>query len=315
MGSVVVSVDAELAWGFHDMEAPPADRIAAGRPGWLALLSLFERYRVPATWAVVGHLFLSDCDGTHPEHPAPIGWFEHERGSDRTPDERRFGRDLVSAIGSADVAHDVGAHTFSHVELGDPRTTRELARAEVAASLEVAHRDGLDPVSFVFPRNNVGHRDVLAAYGFRCYRGVRPDGDDGPRLFGPARKLAGATVGDPPSPVTPSVDEYGLVNVPASLYLFGFEGLPRSIVEPVIGDPIVRQARRGIDAAARSEGVFHVWLHPNNLVDDRDVERVRSILAHVDRRRRETPLAVETMRDVADRVLEERVAGEVESVG
>ena len=315
MGSVVVSVDAELAWGFHDVESPPADRVAAGRPGWLALLSLLDDYHVPATWAVVGHLLLGSCDGTHPEHPAPIGWFDHERGPERTPDDLRFGRDLVSAIRSADVDHDVGSHTFSHVVLGDPRTTRELARAEVAASLELAHRDGLDPVAFVFPRNRVGHRDVLAAYGFSCYRGVRPDADDGSRLFGPARKLAEATVGDPPPLVTPTVDEYGLVNVPASLFLFGFEGLPRSIVEPVIGDPIVRQARRGIDAAARSDGVFHVWLHPNNLVAERDVERMRTILAHVDRRRRETPLRVETMRDVAERVLDDPVAGELESIG
>ena len=313
MGSVVVSVDAELAWGFHDMESPPADRLVAGRAGWLALLSLLDEFRVPATWAVVGHLLLDSCDGTHPEHPAPIGWFDHERGPDRTPDELRFGRDLVSATRNAAVDHDVGSHTFSHVELGDPRTTRELARAEVATSLELAHRDGLDPVSFVFPRNSVGHRDVLAAYGFSCYRGVQPDEERG-RLFGPARKLAEATVGDPPPLVTPTVDEYGLVNVPASLFLFGFEGLPRSIVEPVIGDPVVRQAKRGIDAAASSPGLFHVWLHPNNLVAERDVERLRAIFDYVDRRRRETSLRVETMRDVAERVLDDPIAGELESV-
>lgn len=315
MGSVVVSVDAELAWGFHDRRNPPRKRVEAGRRGWLALLDLFEEFRVPATWAVVGHLFLSECDGMHPEHPAPIGWFDHERGPDRTPEEHRFGLDLVRAIRDAGVDHDVGSHTFSHVEMGDPRTTRELARAEVAASLEVAHGHGFDLASFVFPRNNVGHRDVLAAYGFRCYRGVRPEPEGGPSVPAPVRKLAEATVGDPPPLVDPAVDEYGLVNVPASLFLFGFEGLARSVVEPVVGDPIVRQARRGIDAAVEAEGVFHLWLHPNNLVADRDVDRMRAILEHVDRRRRETSLRVETMREVADRVLADPVASEVEPVG
>ena len=315
MGSVVVSVDAELAWGFHDRRNPPMDRIEAGRRGWLALLDLFEEFSVPATWAVVGHLCLTECDGTHPEHPAPIGWFDHERGPDRTPAEFRFGRDLVTAIRDAGVDHDLGSHTFSHVEMGDPRTTRELARAEVAASIEAARLVGFDPASFVFPRNNVGHRDVLAAYGIRCYRGVRPEPDDGTSLPQPLRKLAEATVGDPPPLVVPTVDEYGLVDVPASLFLYGFEGLARSVVEPVMGDPIVRQARRGIDAAAGTDGVFHVWLHPNNLVGEREVRRMRAILEYVDRRRRETSLQVETMRDVADRVLADPVASELEQVG
>lgn len=313
MGSVVISVDAELAWGFHDREVPPQDRIEAGRRGWLALLSLFDEFGVPATWAVVGHLFLADCDGAHPEHPAPIGWFDHERGSGRMSAEVRYGPDLIAALIEAEAAHDVGSHTFSHVEMGDPRTTRELARAEVASSLEVGLQKGLDPVSFVFPRNNVGHRDVLAAYGFECYRGVRPE--DGSALPGPMRKLSEATVGDPPPLVTPSVDEYGLVNVPASLFLFGFEGVARSCVEPIIGDPIVRQAKRGIDAAAASDGVFHVWLHPNNLVGERDVERMRAILEYVDRRRRETSLRVETMRDFADRMQADPVTSELEPVG
>lgn len=315
MGSVVISVDAELAWGFHDRADPPTDRIEAARQGWRTLLSLFDEFRVPATWAVVGHLFLTECDGTHPAHPAPIGWFDHEREPGRTPAELRFGRDLVAAIREAEVDHDIGSHTFSHVEMGDPATTRELARAEVAASLEVAHREGIDLFSFVFPRNAVGHRDVLAAYGFRCYRGVRPQATGGSSLPRPVRKLAEATVGDPPPLVTPTVDEYGLVDVPGSLFLYGFEGLSRSVVQPVIGDPIVRQARRGIDAAVESEGVFHMWLHPNNLVGEREVERMRRVLSYLERRRRETSLRVETMRDVADRVLADPVASELEPVG
>lgn len=313
MGSVVLSIDAELAWGFHDLAAPPIDRIEASRRGWMTLLELLDEYRVPATWAVVGHLFLDECDGTHVEHPGPIGWFDHERGPDRLPAELRYGRGLITAVRSARASHEIGSHSFSHVELGDPATTSELARAEVASCLELAQRDGLEVASFVFPRNNVGHREVLAAYGIRCYRGVQP-GRSGSKLLRPARKIASATVGEPPPLVQPAVDEYGLVDVPASLYLFGFEGLPRTVVEPIVGDPIVMQARRGIDRAVEADGVFHMWLHPNNLVDGRDVERMRAILAYVERRRLETSLSVETMREVADRVLDAQSRSEPELV-
>ena len=314
MGSVVLSVDAELGWGFHDQASPPRDRIAASRRGWLTLLELLDEYEVPATWAVVGHLFLSDCDGVHAEHPTPIGWFDHERGPRQLPGDFRYGRGLVEAIRAASVPHEVGSHTFSHVEMGEEGTSRALARAEVAASIEVARDAGLELSSFVFPRNSVGHRDVLAAYGFQCYRGVQPD-DPGPGLLRPARKLATATVGDPPQLIRPTVDEYGLVDVPASMFLFGFEGLPRSVVEQVIGDPVVRQARRGVDEVVETDRVFHMWLHPNNLVRERDVERMRSVLEHVVRARRETSLEIETMQEVADRVLHERSTSEPELVG
>lgn len=313
MGSVVLSVDAALAWAFNDKRAPPLDRIRAGRQGWLALLELLDEYRVPATWGVVGHLFLSDCDGTHPEHPAPIGWFGHERGPGRIAGDLRYGRDLITAVRNAAAPHEIASLTFSHVELGDPNTANELARAEVARCLELAHRDGLDVTSFVFPRNEVGHRDVLAAYGVRCYRGAEPD-ETGSGLLRPARKLATAAVGDPPPLVRPAVDEFGLVDVPASLFLFGFEGLPRTIVEPIVGDPIVRQARKGIDRAAETDRVFHMWLRPSDLVDGRDVDRMRSVLGHLDRRREETSLRVETMGQVAGRVLDEQSVSEPELV-
>ena len=305
MGTVVLSIDAELGWGFHDEPTPPAERLAAARSGWDRLLALLEEYEVPATWAVVGHLFLEDCDGTHADLPTPPGWFDHEREPDRWERDLRFGPDLVAAVLGSPVAHEVGCHTFSHVEFGDPSVGQDLARAEIAASLSAAGEWDVTLDSAVYPRNNVGHRAVLAAFGLRCYRGVRPDTRSG--AVGTLGKLARATVtaGSPPL-VEPTVDEFGLVNVPASLYLFGFEGLGRDLVTPVWGDPVVRQARRGIDRVARRDGVFHMWLLPNNLVGQRDVRRLRAVLEYLDRRRADGDVRVRTMRGVADTVHGER---------
>jgi peptidoglycan/xylan/chitin deacetylase (PgdA/CDA1 family) len=296
VGSVVLSLDAELGWGFHDLDRLPTPRVESGRRGWRRSLSLFDEFDVSATWAVVGHLMLETCDATHADHPAPDGWFERERTTWQNRHGLRFAPDLVDAVLDADVDHELGCHSFSHVLFGDDDTTRELADAELERCRALATERGVDVTSFVYPRNDVDHRDALAEYGFTSYRGVSPTPDG-------VRGLVDTAVRNRSLLVDPYVDEHGLVNVPASMFLFGFEGRARRVAESVWQDPMVAQARRGIDEAARSDGLFHLWLHPNNLVDERDDERMRAILRFLDRRREQSGLTVETMGEVAERVL------------
>ncbi len=295
MGSVVLSLDAELGWGFHDMETPPPQRVEAGRRGWSVMLELLSEFEIPATWGVVGHLMLDACDGRHADHPAPEGWFERERTEWRDREELRYGPDLVSDLLAADVDHEFASHSFSHVLFGDPDTDRELAVAELERSREIAAEWGETIDSFIYPRNSVGHRDVLAEQGLTAYRGRTPNHHG-------ARAVFDSTVRDRSFLVEPCVDQHGLVNVPASLFLFGFEGPARTVAESIWTDPMVTVARRGIDEAARSDGLLHLWLHPNNLTHERDDRRMRTILSYLDRKRAETDLTVETMSDVADRI-------------
>ena len=121
----------------------------------------------------------------------------------------------------------------------------------------------------------------------------------------PLAKLTAATVGAPaPRLVSPEIDEHGLVNVPASLYLFSFEGRPRRLVTTLFEDPVVAHARRGIDAAAGGDDVFHMWLHPNNLTGRPEIARLRAIFDYLDDRRND--VRIETMGEVATRVRDEQ---------
>ena len=294
VGSVVVSVDAELGWGFHDQVEPPPHRVESGRPGWIALLEQFDEYDVPATWAVVAHLVLDSCDGRHDDHPSPDGWFDRERGEWRDRPDLRFDRALVERIVDAGADHELASHSFSHVLFEDPAVDREIAVAEAHRSRELLGEIDRPPTTFVFPRNEVKHRSVLAECGYECYRGRNPF----PEGF--AGVVDGLVFGED-ALVRPSVDEYGLVNLPPSLFLFDFEGTSRTVVESIWADPVVERVRRGVDAAAKSDAVFHVWLHPNNVSEARDVDRIRAVLEYVDRVRSDTDLRVETMRTVADR--------------
>ncbi|QLG48564.1 polysaccharide deacetylase family protein [Natrinema halophilum] len=294
MGSVVISLDAELGWGFHDLPEPPVERVESGRRGWRSMVELLEEFDVPATWAIVGHLMLDNCDATHADHPAPNGWFDRERTAWAERPDLRFGRDLVRDVLESDVEHEFASHSFSHVLFGRPETNRELAIAELERCRELADDWGQSIDSFIYPRNDVGHRDVLAEHGIGAYRGTSPTRDG-------VRGVFDSAIRDRSMLVTPIVDEYGLVNVPASMFLFGFEGTARVVAESIWEDPMVVLARRGIDEAARTDGLFHMWLHPNNLTHQRDDRRMRAILSHLERRRSATDLTVETMADVADR--------------
>ena len=298
MGSVVISIDAELGWGFHRRDLPQ-ERLESARVGWKRLAGLCSEYDIPATWAIVGHLFLSNCDTRHADHPRGPEWFrcEQEEWADRP--SLRYGPHLIADVFDDPVAHEIGCHTFSHVSFGRPETTAATARSEIKRCLAAVPWTELSLRSFVFPDNAVGHRDILAEYGFECYRGPGPGS---PTNF---EKVTAATVGMPqPDLVTPSIDEYGLVNVPASLNLFSFEGRAKRLVTRLFEDPVVERARHGIDAAANGEGVFHMWLHPSDFIGRSEIARLRTIFEYLDKRRQD--LQVETMGAVAKRVRDER---------
>lgn len=298
VGSVVISVDAELGWGFHDLASPPIRRVEGARVGWQRLASLFEIYRVPATWAVVGHLALASCDGVHEGHPLSPDWFARERGAWADRASLRFAPDLIRELASSEVAHEIGCHSFSHVDHTD--VPRSVVRAELEASADAFRSHGIEPTSFVFPGNDVAHQDLLLPYGYTAYRGA---GDSLGATRRRARKLMGA-IGRRPPLVEPAIDANGLVVIPPSLFLFGFEGIARNVIEPFLRDRIVEQAIRGIDRAAERDGVLHLWLHPNDLVTQYAADRIEAILKHLRERLDNSSLEVETMREVATRTLD-----------
>lgn len=298
MGSVVISIDAELGWGFHDLPDPPYERVEFARRGWIHLHELCNQYEIPATWAVVGHLLLPDCDGVHESHPSLPNWFERERTEWQMRPDLRFGGDLVRALQSSSVEHDIGSHSFSHVIFDDERLTDEIVRAELQAAIDAAKPYGIEYDSFVFPRNAIGYRTILSEFEFSVYRSKQ---SRAPGLLRNVEKLATTAVPKRMELSTPVIDEYGMVDVPPSLFLFSFEGAARHSLETVGIDPIVRQATGAIDRTLREDGVFHMWLHPNNLITDSDISRIRAIFEYIDKQR-SNGLRIETLADIADRI-------------
>src|SRR5690242_18274750 len=103
-GIFTISLDFELIWGTLDKPKHTRFRrlCAIERAEVIdQLLGLFARYRIPATWCTVGHLFLqrNHDDGIRP-HEAEASMY--------------YGRDLIDKIRRCPVPQEIGSHTFTH---------------------------------------------------------------------------------------------------------------------------------------------------------------------------------------------------------
>jgi peptidoglycan/xylan/chitin deacetylase (PgdA/CDA1 family) len=311
-GAFVISIDTELAWGMVHRRGVEENAYAYARTREAvgALLRLMERYEIRATWAVVGHLMLESCSPVngvkHPEVPRPSyswfegDWFDQDPATDRAKDPFWYGPEIVDMISGCKVPQEIGCHTFSHMLVGDPGYSAETMRADLSLCRQLARARGLDLKSFVYPRNLVGHLNVLEEFGYESYRGPAPCWYD--RMSGWPWRIAHKV--DNFLPVAPPIvfpsRRGGLWDIPASYYY------PHST--PRLGDwgrwlPVwtrVAKSRRALRKAAAQRGVFHIWFHPFNIAADmpRLLRGLEGIFTGVSRLRDKGVLDNLTMGDV-----------------
>lgn len=300
MGSVVISLDAELAWGYHDQQKFPHERIVDGRKAWDQLVDLFEKYRIPATWAIVGHLFLEECDGRHKEHPLGQNWFERDPGGKKGNSQYWFSPDLIEKILEANTNHEIACHSFSHVEFGKKEVTKEIARAELNKCVDLAEQWGVNLRSLTFPRNNIGHLDILSEFNFTTYRGRTPTQWYDPFPLRRAGKSLSYIFGaNATSPIVqPEVNEFGVKNVPSSLFLFNDYSVSDFSSRKLLKDPLLRAAKKGINKAKSENGIFHIWFHPNDVRSNNDLHRVEIVLKTLSKLSQSGEIEVKTMAEI-----------------
>lgn len=251
-GKLTISIDLELAWGFWDILTPEILRMseAVERPICEKLLELFDRYHIPVTWAAVAAMLDRASAKGRPGNEA--SWYAPE---------------IIERIRSAKVSHEIGSHGGRHLYYD--RMSAATAGEDLAFIKQIHRDNGLALDSFVFPRNAVGHLDLLADAGVRAYRGP----DTGwvrlaPKLGSRAGKIvtfADKILPFPPAPAR-AHSSGGLVDIPGSMLLPGRDGLRRFIL------PQVSKAKlaMGLARARASGATFHFWFHPCNFYYRRD---------------------------------------------
>ncbi|NVO21369.1 MAG: polysaccharide deacetylase family protein [Bacteroidetes bacterium] len=190
---VILSSDFELAWAWQyakrskDPLQLAIQKAKQERENMPRLLKLCDEYNIPITWLTVGHLFLDSCTRgehlTHPEIPrlphfennfwkyAGKDWFENDPCTDFHKDPLWYCPDLIDQILASKTAHEIGCHTFSHIDCRDVVCSPELFRKEMEAWLQASKRFGIENVtSFVHPGHTIGNLPALAEMGFTNYR-------------------------------------------------------------------------------------------------------------------------------------------------
>ncbi len=293
--AVCISADFELAWASQAVSLERAlDEGARTRRYLPLLLETFDRFRIPVTWAAVGHLFLEQCDRegglAHPNLPRPPpyrnrywsygggDWYQNDPCTSRNASPEWYALDLLDAITAARAPHEIGCHSFSHTDFSDANCPPEVAGAELERCQREAARRGIRLRSFVFPGNFEGNFTALREAGFVAYRG-----STGPELCYP-------------------VKEHGLWNLRGSLQLF---------------DPVVEYSvrlERYLDAASRTQTCCHLNFHPSE-PDPIAVESVLvPALTHLRAREGRGDLWVGTMGEIAA-FCEARTSAAVRSTG
>ena len=251
---LINSADLELAWawryvkGVAEPQAIALQKAEQTRRNLPALLELFDRHDVPVTWATVGHLFLERCacqgGRPHPNLPRPLyyenehwrykggDWFDGDPCSDLRSAPAWYAPDLLEAILSAKVKHEIACHTFSHIDCSDGNCPPEVMDAELAECQSRARDWGIRLKSFVFPGNLAGNLPLLKKRGFAAYR------------------WHGRYELD-----VPLQDEFGLWRIPGGVGWEKTEGWPVKAW--------IRALQRCVDRAMETGTVLHLWFHPS----------------------------------------------------
>ena len=295
----IISLDTELLWGYtahpsHKTISSMKNDDTKVRGCIDDLLNLFEKYNIPATWAVVGHLFLDhcECENGIPHKDMPRfkeDWYSTDPCTDIQRDPLYYGRDIVEGILSNRIDHEIGYHSFSHVVFSE--CSREVAEAEIKMGNKLAKEFDITLKSFVFPENKIGYTDVLKKYDFKIYRGKTPGRYDINQSF-LIRKFNGGVAKVIAPPTEPKWMD-GIWMIPSSMCFY----------DPQIKLSVLPRAKLGLYRAIKAKRVFHIFLHPHDLLAHPSLkEELDKFLGIVAKKRNEGKIEVMTMGEFAERL-------------
>ena len=275
-----ISADFELSWAFrHHPQEVAREQGRRERDNIPVLLEIFERCAVPITWATVGHLFLERCSRSshglaHPDMPRPPhnafwagDWYMHDPCTNSGDDPLWYAPDLIEQILRSRVPHEIGTHSFSHIDFSPACSNSILVRRELEESAIAMRRFGVTPKSLVYPFNRMGHmyHDVLAEMSITAVR----HRDRRIRLSYPER-------------------------MPSGVYKF-YESM--NLRRPRHYD-YLDKVKIFVETAVARRAAFHLWFHPSDPRSLLETELL-DILRYLDSQRSEGRVWVAPMAEIA----------------
>lgn len=284
-GGLVISADFEMAWAFRYSKRTKDFLGAAARERKHVplLVKLFDEYNIPITWATVGHLFLDSCNKEDHVWMSRIphfddhwrftegDWFEHDPHTDYKKDSAWYAPDLIELILQSRVKHEIGCHSFSHIDCSYKNCPSEVLDDEIKACKIAAAQWDIEFKSFVFPGGTAGNYEILAKHDFQVYR---------------KNTQYDLSI--------PYKDDLGLF-VTTSSGSFGKTA-------DWSADYYISRYKKIIDKAIKSGTIAHLWMHPS--IDEWTlINVIPGVLRYASGRREEGKLWIGTMGDIPMRLL------------
>ncbi|UCG30865.1 MAG: polysaccharide deacetylase family protein [candidate division WOR-3 bacterium] len=289
---VLISADLELGWGWRYSKngEDPNSMALKARENMPRLMNMFEKYEIPVTWAIVGHLFLHSCNRNSHSWMRRIPYFQNRNWVyssgdwyDADPctkwnnEPAWYAPDLVDMILQSSAKHEIGCHTFSHIDFSYENCPSDVAEDEITACIDAARRWGIGLKSFVFPGGTYGNYEILQRKGFRAYRKTLD------------YELC-----------SPMFDDHGLLVLPASVEL-GDCHLGWS------AEYFVKRYSKYITKTINHKTLCHFWFHPS--LDSGYVRDVLPVLLElIADLRNKGDLVIDTMGGISDKLLQRSAA-------
>ncbi len=320
-GALVISLDFEIMWGVFDK---PTSRTAylknlyGVKKAIPAMLDLFKKYDVHATFATVGLLFADsrqDIINYSPIHKpeylnkslSPYFTEMEKIGESEYDDPLHYAPSLINEI-TASGLHEIASHTFCHYYCLEKGQTTLAFEADLTGAVNIAKKRNIVLNSIVFPRNqfNEEYLTVIKKLGFTSYRG-----NENVWMYN-ARNRDEETLGRRAARLIDSYmnisghniykweeisDTKGLCNIPASRFL-----RPYSRKLAILEHLRLRRIKSGMLAAAKRGHIYHLWWHPHNfgVNTEKNIKFLEEILKYYQKLRNEYKFSSFTMNEVSD---------------
>jgi hypothetical protein len=289
-GYFIFSLDTELVAGRYDRDEIRQKIFSKDgsreRQTILRLVDLFEEFNIVGTWATVGHLLRDKCE--YCETCPMMDWkgkyssFEEVYG---TENPLWYGADIIDALLSRGARQEIGFHGYSHKIFDEKLMSAREAQIEIQEWLNVGRRKGIVPLSATFPRNRIGHLNLLREAGFICYRNT-PEISllNNQKYFGKYLKTIDQILGLTKIPIFDLTyqENHGLVILHASQYLFDFNRRFELLIDSLnLHNLRIQRIIKGVKRAAKEKKMIHIWAHPCEFRTEKDFLKLREIFIAV----------------------------------
>lgn len=306
-GTVTLSIEIELGWGPARLpQSNTKKKISEGRRRETEtlhrLLDVCDENDVSVSFDVVGHLLLDSCDGDH-DCPFP-NHFDVCPRTDVATDPLYYAPDLIVAIRSSDIDHEICTHTFSHVDCH--KVSEDVVKWEIRTAQRVHREFGLEsPTSFVPPLHHTPSTETLTKTGIQTVRKPLP-GHNPPNK--PVLRHGWSLTKDHPIR-DPSKTDGVLQTYCTPRPTLSSQHLPTGQLQPSpVFQLLPRRVRQrihqrylasGLHKAAEQDGFVHYWTHLFNLANEAQWAAITPFLKQLGQYQSNDDIDIKTMAELS----------------